>query len=231
MIGAAATVAAVRATLSTPLGAAAAPQLEQMSHELAQKGQAVVATARPVIDQAGATLAAVVGNPAQLAKSPPTTTTKRPAATTPAGQEPTLEPQNRGNGSRSHALMRKILREAAVRHGIDPKLVLALSYWESGWDQTKVSETGAVGLMQVEPATAQEAGPALLGRPVDIQDPYDNADVGAAIFREDLDAFRDPGKALAAYYQGPTSLRQYGMFADTQAYVDGILTLASTMNP
>jgi hypothetical protein len=37
-------------------------------------------------------------------------------------------------------------------------------------------------------------------------------------------------KALAAYYQGPTSLRAYGMFPDTQQYVEGILDLAGRMN-
>ena len=107
---------------------------------------------------------------------------------------------------------------------------MALSYWESGWDQTLVSSSGAVGLMQVLPATAAEAGPGLLGRPVDLNDPYDNADVGAAILREDLDNFKDPAMALAAYYQGPTSLRENGMFADTQQYVQGILDLAARMS-
>ncbi len=109
--------------------------------------------------------------------------------------------------------------------------MLALSYWESGWDQSRVSDTGAVGLMQVEPATAQEAGPALLGREVDSDNPSDNADVGVAILREDLDAFHSPQKALAAYYQGPTSVKADGMFPDTQQYVEGILDLASRMNP
>ena len=75
---------------------------------------------------------------------------------------------------------------------------LAPSYWENGWDQSRVSETDAVGLMQVEPASAKDAGPALLGRNVDLGDPYDNADVGVAIFRQDLDVFGTPSKALAA---------------------------------
>jgi len=128
-------------------------------------------------------------------------------------------------------MLRRILREAALRHQLDPTLVLALSYWESGWDQSRVSQTGAVGLMQVEPATAHEAGPALLGRTVDITDPYDNADVGAAVLKEDLDTFHDPAMALAAYYQGPTSLQQNGMLADTQQYVQGILSLAARLTP
>ena len=131
----------------------------------------------------------------------------------------------------SRPLVRKILVEAAARHQVDPKLVLALSFWESGWDQSRVSETGAVGLMQVEPATATEAGPALLGREVNIDDPYDNADVGVAILRQDLQAFSSPEQALAAYYQGPTSLRADGMYPDTQQYVEGILDLAKRMNP
>ena len=131
----------------------------------------------------------------------------------------------------SRALVRKILVEAAARHQMDPKLVLALSWWESGWDQLRVSETGAVGLMQVQPDTAKEAGPALLNRDVDLGDPYDNADVGVAILRQDLQAFGSPEKALAAYYQGPTSLKADGMFPDTQQYVEGILDLASRTNP
>ena len=131
----------------------------------------------------------------------------------------------------SRALVHKILVEAAARHEVDPKLVLALAYWESGWDQSRVSETGALGLMQVQPETATEAGPALLGREVNLDDPYDNADVGVAILRQDIAAFNGPQQGLAAYYQGPTSLKADGMFPDTQQYVDGILDLASRMNP
>jgi len=131
----------------------------------------------------------------------------------------------------SRALVHKILLEAAARHQVDPKLVLALAYWESGWDQSRVSETGAVGLMQVQPETATEAGPALLGREVDLDNPYDNADVGVAILRQDIAAFNGPQQGLAAYYQGPTSLKADGMFPDTQQYVEGILDLASRMNP
>jgi soluble lytic murein transglycosylase-like protein len=124
----------------------------------------------------------------------------------------------------------KILKAAALRHQLDPRLVVALSYWESGWDQSKVSVTGAVGLMQVEPPTAAEAGPALLGRPVNIQDPVDNADVGSAVLRQNLDSFGSAELALAAYYQGPNSLRANGMIGDTQAYVSGILALAARLN-
>jgi len=135
-----------------------------------------------------------------------------------------------GQRATTRPVVMQILKAAAVRHQLDPKLVLALAYWESGWDQSRVSATGAVGLMQVEPPTAAEAGPKLLGRPVDVTDPVDNVDVGAAILRQDLNTFGSVELALAAYYQGPTSLRNDGMFPDTQAYVDGILALASRLN-
>jgi soluble lytic murein transglycosylase-like protein len=144
-----------------------------------------------------------------------------------AGERDTALPNGRTwpHAKYSRPLLRTILREAAIRHRVDPKLVLALSYWESGWDQSKVSENGAVGLMQVEPYVAAGAGPMLLGRAVDIEDPYDNADMGVAILREDLETFGDTSQALAAYYQGPTSLRANGMLPDTEAYVVGILSL------
>ena len=93
------------------------------------------------------------------------------------------------------------------------------------------AERGAVSWNQYfKVDCGAEAGPALLGRPVNLQDPVDNADVGAAVLRQDLNTFGSPEMALAAYYQGPNSLRADGMFADTQAYVSGILALASRMN-
>ena len=129
----------------------------------------------------------------------------------------------------SRPTIRTILTEAALRHHLDPNLVMGLAYWESGWDQSQVSSDGAVGLMQVEPPTAGEAGPALLGRSVNLDDPYDNADVGAAILRQNLDGFHDMTLALAAYYEGPNALRANGMTPDAQQYVDGILAIAGRM--
>src|SRR6266571_3038469 len=79
------------------------------------------------------------------------------------------------------------------------------------------------GQVAAAESKAREAGPALLGRVVDVTDAYDNADVGTAVLKEDVDAFHDLTMALAAYYQGPTSLRENGMFPETQQYVQGIL--------
>lgn len=230
-IGVAATATAIKATLSSPLGMAAAPELDQLGRGLAQGGQAVIASAKPILDQTQARLQNLVQPDGQMASrsgSAIVSLTRPGSAKSSSLAAPAIaDAPDRAGRVYTKGQVRKILTEAATRHQVDPKLVLALSYWESGWDQSRISETGAVGIMQVEPGTAQEAGPALLGRNVDLDDPYDNADVGVAVFREDLDNFKTPAMALAAYYQGASSLRQYGMLPDTQQYVDGILALAA----
>jgi len=121
---------------------------------------------------------------------------------------------------------RALLEAAAQRQGVDPDLVLAVAWWESGWDQSRVSETGAVGLMQVQPESAQSAGPTLVGRQVNVADPADNADMGAALLKQLLsDTSGDTALALADYYQGQGSVTSDGIQPDTQAYVEGVLAL------
>ena len=222
---AAATALTVKSALISPMDAVV-PAAE-IQHDIGSKKDAVVSESKVVLAQAQERLVGMIAQVPSGAPAPAASNSQESATNSAAAEEP--EPSVRSHAARRNP--QRILREAALRHQIDPKLVLAVSYWESGWDQSRVSETGAVGLMQVEPATAQEAGPALLGRAVDITDAYDNADVGAAVLKEDIDTFHDPAMALAAYYQGPTSLRANGMFPDTRQYVQGILDLAARMNP
>lgn len=125
----------------------------------------------------------------------------------------------------SPAQARAILIRAAHHHQLNPNFVLAVSYWESGWNQAARSRTGAVGLMQVEPYTAAWAGPALLRRRVNLNNPSDNAELGAALLRTYLDQLRDPRLTLAAYYQGLTAVRRYGIYPSSRSYVDGIWKL------
>lgn len=123
----------------------------------------------------------------------------------------------------------RILLKAAADQGVDPNLLLAVSFWESGWRQDAVSSEGAVGLLQVMPLTAQTAGPNLLGRPVDVQNPVDNAEVGAALLKDLLNKY-DTRTALAAYYQGEPALLSGNYAADTWHYADGILALAAQIS-
>jgi soluble lytic murein transglycosylase-like protein len=106
---------------------------------------------------------------------------------------------------------------------------MGLAWYESGWDQMKVSPAGAVGIMQVEPATAASAGPLLLHRAADLYDPADNVELGVAVLREDLDHFNnDLAKALIAYYAGPSVAAKDWKDQDAaaQRYVWGVYRLA-----
>lgn len=127
---------------------------------------------------------------------------------------------------RRHEALKAILAGAAIRHGLDPGLVMAVAWWESGWDMTKVSSTGAIGMMQVDPATAHDLGPKLLGRPFDVELPYDNADLGAAVLKADLDdAGGDLTIALASYYEGSGNVDASNLDPGAQTYVDGVTSL------
>jgi soluble lytic murein transglycosylase-like protein len=122
--------------------------------------------------------------------------------------------------------VKALLDAAADRRGLPRALVEATAYWESGWDQSRASGTGAVGLMQIQPEVAAEMGPRLLGHPVDLQDPSENADLGAAILKAYID---DQGgeleSGLAAYYEGPGELAANGYSYDTAEYVAGVTAL------
>ena len=142
-----------------------------------------------------------------------------PAVTRPAARPPAPAPRL------TAAQARTILVRAARHHGLNPNFVLAVSYWESGWNQAARSYTGAVGLMQVEPYTAAWAGPALLHRRVNLNNPVDNAELGAALLRSYLDRLRDPKLALAAYYQGLSGVLRHGIYPSSRTYVNGIWRL------
>jgi soluble lytic murein transglycosylase-like protein len=121
---------------------------------------------------------------------------------------------------------RALLDAAADRHALPRTLVEAIAYWESGWDQSRVSGTGAVGLMQVQPDVAADLAPRLVGHPVDLQDAAANADLGAAILRAYIDdQGGDVENGLAAYYEGPAELAANGYSYDTADYVSGVTAL------
>jgi soluble lytic murein transglycosylase-like protein len=117
-----------------------------------------------------------------------------------------------------------ILVKAAADQGVDPDLLLAVSFWESSWRVDAVSSEGAIGLLQVMPKTAATAGPAFLGRTINLNDPTDNAEMGAALLKDLLRKY-DTRTALAAYYQGEPALLSGSYAWDTWRYADGILNL------
>ena len=119
------------------------------------------------------------------------------------------------------------LRASASRQGVDYELLQALIATESGFDAGAVSPKGAIGLMQVMPATAGRFGVAADTRRTVAQkllDPALNVSAGTRYLRYLLDLF--PGRldlALAAYNAGEGAVQRAGnrilVFKDTATSV------------
>ena len=113
-----------------------------------------------------------------------------------------------------------LFKEAAEKHGIDPRLLVAVARRESAFDSSVVSRVGAQGLMQLMPATATYLG---VSQPFD---PRENVFAGSRYLRMLLDTFRgDLDLTLAAYNAGPGAVQRYrGVppYRETQAYVRAI---------
>jgi LysM repeat protein len=121
----------------------------------------------------------------------------------------------------SREQMRGIVADTARAMGVEPSLALAFAHQESGFDQRAVSPANAIGTMQVIPSSGQWASD-LVGRKLNLLDPYDNATAGVAIIRQLLATSKDQDTAIAGYYQGQYSVSKYGMYDDTKAYVAAI---------
>lgn len=121
----------------------------------------------------------------------------------------------------SLAQMKSIVADTARRMGVDPALALAFAYQESGFNQRAVSPANAIGTMQVIPSSGEWASD-LVGRKLNLLDPYDNATAGVAIIRQLIRTSKNLDHAIAGYYQGQYSVSKYGMYSDTKTYVAAI---------
>ena len=95
------------------------------------------------------------------------------------------------------------LERHALSHGIDPALVKAVAYNESGWRQDVTSSVGAIGVMQVMPGTAKFVNSVLGGGSLDVNVADDNVHLGVMYLNHLLSTMRDERRALAAYLAGP----------------------------
>jgi LysM repeat protein len=116
---------------------------------------------------------------------------------------------------------RSMIIATARRHGVDPKLALAVGWQESGWNQRQVSVANAIGVMQVIPSSGHWASE-MAGRRLNLLDTQDNITAGVVILRSLTRSATNLDKAIAGYYQGLYSVQQNGMYADTKAYVASV---------
>lgn len=123
------------------------------------------------------------------------------------------------------------LEAAALSASVDPALVIAVAAAESGFNFKAVSSKGALGLMQVMPATAERYGvakPLVLGAQHAVMEPTVNAQVGSRYLADLLKMFDgDKELALAAYNAGEGAVMKYGRkippYPETQKYVETVM--------
>ncbi len=126
-------------------------------------------------------------------------------------------------GSRSYPGIRKLLNRLSSRYGLDPRLVRALAWVESGFQQDAVSSAGAVGVMQITPATWEFVERALIGKRVR-RTTAGNIRVGIVYLRFLLSEFDgDVRLALGAYNQGLHGVRKRGLFKETEQFVAAVV--------
>jgi soluble lytic murein transglycosylase len=125
-----------------------------------------------------------------------------------------------------------IVRGHAEHYDLDPALVAGVIYAESEFDTKARSNAGAIGLMQLLPATAQGIAKRTGGTSFVVDDLYDpelNVRYGAWYLRHLLDRYGETRTALAAYHAGQGNVDRWRAqgtgiaFPETRAYVARVL--------
>ena len=148
--------------------------------------------------------------------------------TTAMDAAPTLQPatfRTTRSLTRRSAQYDGLIEQNATEHGVSPHLVRAVIQQESGFNPRAVSHKGAMGLMQLMPATATELGV------LDPFDPSENIRAGVKYLKGLLTKFAENVPlALAAYNAGPTAVEKYGAvppYRETRDYVSRITTVVN----
>lgn len=128
----------------------------------------------------------------------------------------------------------EIVRGHARNYRLDPALLAAVIYQESKFDADARSSSGAIGLMQLLPATAKGIALRTGGSRFEVRDLYDpeiNVRYGSWYLRHLIERYGDERTALAAYNAGQTNVDRWRRdggeiaFAETRGYVERVQEL------
>ena len=120
-------------------------------------------------------------------------------------------------GKRNPAHFDGVIQRTARLHGVPPALVKAVIRAESNFDPSARSDKGAMGLMQLMPATAGDLGV------VCAFDPRENILGGTRYLRHLYDLLGAWPRAVAAYNAGPARIESGRIPAETRRYVDQVI--------
>jgi soluble lytic murein transglycosylase-like protein len=126
-----------------------------------------------------------------------------------------------GSGADLRKLYHPVIQTVAGKYRIDPELVHVVIRAESNYDPFAISSAGAMGLMQLMPATARQYG---VGN---VFDPAQNIEGGVRYLRDLVKLYDGKtGLVLAAYNAGQEAVRKYkGIppYPETKAYIAEIM--------
>ena len=159
-------------------------------------------------------------------KRPPASTAAEAVKSYAVAQAATVRTTRFASTDRGRAYDDLIV-EHAKRNGVRTDLVRAVMQVESAFNPNARSPKGAMGLMQLMPATARQYGV------VNPYNPSENVRAGVAYLRELLDRYQDKEElALAAYNAGPGAVDKHGQsvppYRETRNYVAQINKMAGT---
>ena len=184
---------------------------------VASWGQAIPATSITATSITGTSITASHENGRTVYENEPATRTRTPTRT------PARTAARRGDAAKGARDFDELIERASERHQVDAGLVRSVIKVESNFNPAAVSPKGAMGLMQLMPATARRLS---VANPFD---PEQNVDGGVRHLKRLLENYGgDLSLSLAAYNAGEGAVARSGgvpRYAETQSYVQRIRSL------